>query len=875
MTIERIHQAVRLDFGSRFLILFGEGIEDTFISANLDLINIEAALLATLKAQGIERVAFLSPHQPVYFLDAESQTLSTPAGIYQQAGAASGQMRILRDGPLSNRFLLPVNTQPVDALPGGGMGDVHALRWLDTIMRDEYGPRSAVVFMQAESTLQFFEDPRTLTGLIGNWARLPARNSNICILLFSAANANRLTEIAPTLPVPELRDAVLDPSRTNGKVTALQQIGMPQATEIQRLLHHLEEQEVLKLGEDAASLAQWLSSEGISIHQWIARLASIAHLDRSVARRLGWISAVNDPLCSAEERLSSLVGLHRVKQHLSEMSAWLFLQLQREPSSDFPLLHMVFSGNPGTGKTTVARLIGELYRNMGVLKRGHLVEARAADLVANHVGGTSGRTDQVIDQALDGVLFLDEAYILTEPDRGGFGQEAVDTLISRMENDRDRLVVIVAGYPEKMQHFLQSNPGLARRFPIENHYDFPDFQPDELAQILLKMLSNRSIPIEEGMTKRLMEIVNGLYHVRDETFGNAGEVRNLCDAIDRRRAARVMRDNLPINSPLELDDLPEKYRDFLVPAADNVNQLFQNLDELVGLQSVKGTIRRMVHRLELEQLRRQFVPGKGNVTPIQHLIFTGNPGTGKTTVARLVGRLYKSLGLLKKGHVVEVSRHDLVAGYVGQTALKTMDRVKAALDGVLFIDEAYSLMSGGPNDFGQEAIDTLVKAMEDYRERIVFIVAGYPQEMRDFLNTNPGLTSRFSSPISFPDYSQDEMGKILQQLATRDGYVLPQEVCESVLIQLDLLRSAEKRSFGNARTIQAIFECMKDSLAERVLSDKNAICSADVLSTFLVSDVPVPTDISTVTGLLYDSEPAVFKYQLLDRANQHSRLPYA
>jgi len=183
--------------------------------------------------------------------------------------------------------------------------------------------------------------------------------------------------------------------------------------------------------------------------------------------------------------------------------------------------------------------------------------------VAEYVGGTAIKTNHVIDQALDGVLFIDEAYTLTETDRGGFGQEAVDTLLTRMEDERGRLVVIVAGYPEKMEKFRHSNPGLPRRFPEENVINFPNYTPPELWKILSEMLLLRNIPITGAVEVCLLEVIQGLYNLRDENFGNAGEMRNLADALERKRASRIVHNRLPIQSPLTSEDLPEKYQSYL------------------------------------------------------------------------------------------------------------------------------------------------------------------------------------------------------------------------------------------------------------------------------------------------------------------------
>ncbi len=460
------------------------------------------------------------------------------------------------------------------------------------------------------------------------------------------------------------------------------------------------------------------------------------------------------------------------------------------------------------------------------------MEARASDLIAGYVGETSSRTDRLIDSALDGVLFIDEAYMLTEPERGGFGQEAVDTLLSRMENDRGRLVVIAAGYPGKMRRFLESNPGLPRRFPAENVYEFPDYTTEQLWQILGGQLAQRDIPITAEIEAALQAVIAGLHAGRDETFGNAGEMRNLCDGIDRRRAARIVLEDLDVNAEMIGADIPDRYRAFLPPETPSLDLLMAELNRLVGLAEVKDRVRRMVNRLQLEQMRARQAPNFLPAAPQRHMVFLGNPGTGKTTVARLIGRTYRALGILRKGHVVEVSRADLVAGYVGQTAIKTMERVKAALDGVLFVDEAYSLTNGGPNDFGQEAVDTLVKAMEDYRDRLVVIAAGYPAEMENLLESNPGLKSRFGTPVRFKDYSIVELGEILQGLAELEHFVLPQPVRERAEKALASARKQDRGSFGNGRAVHTLFQEMKDRLAERVVNG-----GEEDLNTFVIEDV--------------------------------------
>ncbi len=261
----------------------------------------------------------------------------------------------------------------------------------------------------------------------------------------------------------------------------------------------------------------------------------------------------------------------------------------------------------------------------------------------------------------------------------------------------------------------------------------------------------------------------------------------------------------------------------------------------MGVDGVKETIRAMAHRLQYEDVRRQQVPGFQPRTTSHHSVFLGNPGTGKTSVARLMGRIYRSLGVLHSGHCVEVSRADLVAGYVGQTALETRQKIAEALDGILFIDEAYSLSSGTATDFGHEAIDELVKSMEDNRDRLVVIVAGYPGPMQSFMETNPGLASRFGQPVYFPDFTLSELQSILSGLSDSEGYVIPPIVMDLAGSSLQAEKMIRPAQFGNARAVHQLFDRMKSSLATRVMQSYDPASSHveyQDLVTFTPEDLP-------------------------------------
>ncbi len=813
-------------------ILIGEGLGDSFFTPDGNEIDFLTAFHTALREAGFQRIAFIAPHRPVFYLDAESERLASPEEVLPAVSTPR-----LRTGPLRDRQLLTGGVMNVRA-NHQPMGDVHAVRLLHALMTDPRPIRTAVVIQQAESWMAFHDSQRTLAGLVGSWLNLPSSSTSQCYCLFSARNAPALQEIAPSLPIPELRELIQSAvhSQAPHPVYCLPE---PALEEWEAMLLHLEASRGQTLPEeDRSRLLRWMSAEGGSLRVWHERLNTLPEWSFPAVRAQGWFSSVQRPDLSLEEKLDAVVGRVELKQRLLDYRAWVRLQWSpnRPPGVEAPLLHMVFSGSPGTGKTTFARLVGEILHEAGVLRRGHLVETTPGQMVAQYIGGTAAKTNQIIDSALDGVLFIDEAYGLAEADRGGFGAEALETLLTRMENDRQRLVVVAAGYTQKMQTFLEANPGLSRRFPAENRLVFTDLGYDELAEILRQSLRSRGLNLHPSLESTLEECIQGMLREKDEHFGNAGEMRNLADALERAYAARTATDSL---APAVLlpQDLPNHYQRFLQPQVDCVEDVFQELDALIGLEGVKRSLRALAYRIQMENQRKEMDAAYTPNYPKSHFIFTGNPGTGKTTVARLVGRLFRALGLLSQGHLVEVSRADLVAGYVGQTALKTAQKIKEARGGVLFIDEAYTLARGGSQDFGQEAMDTLVKALEDESRHLVVIAAGYPEEMHGFLKKNPGLASRFGDPILFADYSPSQLRELLSQYAAHDQYQVTQEVLEQMTAVLTQRRAAQKRSFGNARAARNLWEEVKNRHAEDLYTG-NARSAEHDLSRIRLEDVP-------------------------------------
>ena len=293
----------------------------------------------------------------------------------------------------------------------------------------------------------------------------------------------------------------------------------------------------------------------------------------------------------------------------------------------------------------------------------------------------------------------------------------------------------------------------------------------------------------------VLMVIVGIFVDDDEKKDGSDESAQQTEQVEKK-------DSVVVNEPLEGDP-------------------YQELDDLIGLGSVKQEVRSLANFVELQKQRE--AQGLKTAKVSYHLVFYGSPGTGKTTVARIVGRIYKDLGVLKKGHTVETDRGGLVAKYMGQTALKTDTVIQQALDGVLFIDEAYSLVpeGGGGQDYGQEAIATLLKRMEDYRDRLVVIIAGYKDEMQRFIDSNPGLQSRFNRYIDFPDYSGAELSDIFKMYMKKNQYTLTPDAEAYLKEQFDYAVTHKDRNFGNARFARNVFEKSIQQQANRLEGKKN------------------------------------------------------
>jgi SpoVK/Ycf46/Vps4 family AAA+-type ATPase len=553
-----------------------------------------------------------------------------------------------------------------------------------------------------------------------------------------------------------------------------------------------------------------------------AQGAAQGHADRAPRQQP---PAPPRPQVTIEEamaELDAMIGLSGVKEQVRSIAASIEAARRRAVagvSTDRPMRHFVFLGPPGTGKTTVARVIGKVFYAFGLLDLPDVVEASRSDLVGEYLGATAIKTNELVDSALGRVLFIDEAYSLVNEGDGQadrFGLEAVQTLLKRAEDDRENLIIILAGYEQQMEAFLTSNPGLASRFATRIR--FPTYSPSELLALADAQLAGKGevlAPEARPVLWRILEEV-GRRRITDE-LGNGRFVRSFLEKAGQARDVRVMgtgyepaAEDLITIDPGDLDhafaELTSRLRGYEdTPTLDSA---LAELNELVGLEPVKQQVHAIAAQLQVAKLRDR--QGLSSQPPARHFVFTGPPGTGKTTVARILGRIFAALGLLVRPEIIEAHRADLVGDHLGSTAIKTNKLVDSAIGGVLFVDEAYSLSNvgyTGGDAFGAEAVQTLLKRAEDDRDRLVIVLAGYPADMERFLRSNPGLASRFSTRVTFPSYTARDLSQIAVLLAEQAGDMF-EPAAERALAEIfgRAVQSGRIDELGNGRFARSLFE---------------------------------------------------------------------
>lgn len=552
--------------------------------------------------------------------------------------------------------------------------------------------------------------------------------------------------------------------------------------------------------------------------------------------------SIENPL----QELDEMIGLTSVKQKINNYCNLMRLEQQRSrkglPTQQHSL-HAAFIGNPGTGKTTVARLLGKILKDIGLLSKGHVVYEERSTLLGQFYGSEDEKTLAAMKRAQGGILFIDEAYSLYKPeDPKDPGINVLETLLTALADESNRdWMLLLAGYPAPMKGLLSCNPGLESRIPETNRYYFDDYSIDELMQIADLYCKRKCYQLTTEARKALQMVVRRAYSLKDETFGNGRYINSLLsDEVLQNMARRV--NNIP--SPtieqlitIEKEDIPG------IKQGDYKKSL-EKLNRMVGLKQLKRSISEHLNFVNMVRLRAE--QGISTTLPPMHMIFTGNPGTGKTTVADFIGEIYASLGLLSKGNVIRTERSDFIDIKVGGTEQKTKAILKSAQGNVLFIDEAYTLMkeNSDSNDFGPRVIETLLTTLSREEIDMLVIMAGYPKEMEQLLESNPGLKSRFPYVFHFEDYTAEELMEIARGIIDKQGYHFSKAAEKAMKALISKEIQHKDKHFGNGRFITRLIStkvipAMSSRLATLPLEKQR---NKRILQTIQEQDIPITED---------------------------------
>lgn len=542
--------------------------------------------------------------------------------------------------------------------------------------------------------------------------------------------------------------------------------------------------------------------------------------------------------CSALSELNDMIGLHSVKEQMDKLKSIIMMNKRRKDiglTTTCPTLHAVFMGNPGTGKTTVAKLYGKMLKELGLLSSGHVVVKTRSSLMGQNYASEQEKTVAAINEAKGGVLFIDEAYLLYKPDdKRDPGISVLETLLSEMKSNNNDWVLLMAGYTEEMLALISANAGFDSRIPVSNRFVFKDYTVDEMMSIADKFCNDNNYFLTSDARLALKNRILSDYKKRDRSFGNG---RYVCDILtnDVFQAMAVRLRNIENPSFVQLMKIENED----IPAIEIKENPFKKLNSMIGLKYLKMEFERHLNMVRMMKKRNE-MGIISNIPPL-HMAFLGNPGTGKTTVADLIGEIYASLGILSIGKVICVERKDLVGQYIGDTEQNVKEMLKKAKGNVLFIDEAYSLyQDDSSKDFGHIVLDSLLTTLSKDNIDMLVILAGYTDEMEKLLDSNVGLRSRIPYKFYFEDYTVDELIEIGKKIAKDNKYRFTASALKALKEYVGEMMKERKESWGNARYIsRLITNEIIPNMSTRLLNmDADKQHDSRALTTICKSDIP-------------------------------------
>ena len=747
---------------------FGYGT-DCYVDETLQVWTQKQMLHRELKLHGYERVVFVGLNEGLYFMDGESFALlhgrKQDDGKQKRTPLSMTRRSIVPKEEEQQDWHITVNYQEMLSYTQKYLQDVRI--------------KTAVVIDNARTLLTTLKG-NTQEGQLDDYFQKingisHVKNDNVLLLLFNQGcgevqefleekNHKDIWEILKDktemhiIKAPNAEEIRLlchhqrlvgyDGKRLRVDLTALDSMSRMLASKIMRNRSLTPEEEKDKKWADRELQAKELKE--LEKHLWNEFIREGRKLDLDTCRKMCADDQKKPPL----ERLDELIGMDAVKDMIHRFvdnyagCGWagqktgLRLEKPRVQDGDGknkPDLHMILTGRPGTGKTTAARLFGEIYAELGLLPSGHLVEVRPGDLIGQHIGDSEANMRKAIDRARGGILFIDEAYGLNPKIEGGqedpYRKGMLEVLVGSITAKNADFAVVMAGYPDDMQRMLKANEGMNSRFGIQIHIE--DYTDEELKKIFHLEARKQGCQVSEELDGELLRLIAG-YHVDKEDWGNAREMEKLVNH---------MKENAKeTGSCLKPEHIPEDLRHYIT--GEREADAEARLNEMIGLQEVKNSVRRYKNRAKL---------GKNDKKTLDHFIFVGNPGTGKTTVANLFGLILKQQGILRSGKVNVVEPKDL------RTVEDLVKEIKRSQNRVLFIDEAYKVLHR------KDLLDILIEYTNPDKIEFPFclVCAGYVKEMEEFLEANIGGDRRFK-PVYFENYSADELLQIMDLVIRKD-----------------------------------------------------------------------------------------------------------
>ncbi len=514
-------------------------------------------------------------------------------------------------------------------------------------------------------------------------------------------------------------------------------------------------------------------------------------------------------LDEALDKLNEKIGLNGVKKSIQDLVSQIQFQKEREQNnyldSSSERYNFIFMGNPGTGKTTIARLIGDILYHLDILESGHTVEVDRAALISENIGGTETQTLAALETAHGGVLFVDEAYAFAGSGND-FGPKAIDTIMKYMEDHKGDLTVIFAGYEKEInEKFFKINPGIESR--ISQHIVFDDYDEEEMLQIAKLVCKKDNYELSTDGEEAFKQKV--ATKRMTTSYANARDAELLIAQAKKELANLYIQKKEQGDEILDTDHYLLTAKCFgidnALTAEEKIEKSYNQLESLIGLNSVKTQVKTMINRKKIQELSNI----KAFESGAMHMRFVGNPGTGKTTVARIVSQIYTDLGILKTGKIIEATPADFIATHIGHTVPKTRELIESAYGGVILIDEAYGFItsqSSNSANFGKEALDEILVQMENNRDKILFIFAGYKEDIDRLLEVNDGLASRIPLEIEFEDYNFEELCEIFYKLIKDNGLKLSESGKIKAKEGIQLISDKRDSRFGNGRTIRNFYD---------------------------------------------------------------------